>query len=44
MEDTDGPLKALVGKGILSRMFDVFGNAIDRQTAPTDVQSLAPSP
>jgi F-type H+-transporting ATPase subunit beta len=28
--DTGGPLKAPVGKGILSRMFDVFGNAIDR--------------
>ena len=36
--DTGGPLKAPVGKGILSRMFDVFGNAIDRQAAPTDVQ------
>jgi F-type H+-transporting ATPase subunit beta len=38
VEDTGGPLKAPVGKGILSRMFDVFGNAIDRQAAPTDVQ------
>jgi F-type H+-transporting ATPase subunit beta len=38
VEDTGGPLKAPVGKGILSRMFDVFGNAIDRQTVPTDVQ------
>jgi F-type H+-transporting ATPase subunit beta len=38
VEDTGGPLKAPVGKGILSRMFDVFGNAIDRQTAPTNVQ------
>ncbi len=37
VEDTGGPLKAPVGKGILSRMFDVFGNAIDRQAAPTDV-------
>jgi F-type H+-transporting ATPase subunit beta len=36
--DTGGPLKAPVGKGILSRMFDVFGNAIDRQPAPSDVQ------
>jgi F-type H+-transporting ATPase subunit beta len=36
--DTGGPLKAPVGKGILSRMFDVFGNAIDRQPAPADVQ------
>src|SRR5665811_2187665 len=38
VEDTGGPLKAPVGKGTLSRMFDVFGNAIDRQPAPTDVQ------
>jgi F-type H+-transporting ATPase subunit beta len=38
VEDTGGPLKAPVGKGILSRMFDVFGNAIDRQAAPTNVQ------
>ncbi len=36
--DTGGPLKAPVGKAILSRMFDVFGNAIDRQPAPTEVQ------
>ena len=36
--DTGGPLKAPVGKAILSRMFDVFGNAIDRQPAPVDVQ------
>ena len=38
VEDTGGPLKAPVGKAILSRMFDVFGNAIDREPAPTDVQ------
>ena len=38
VEDTGGPLKAPVGKGILSRMFDVFGNAIDRLPVPTDVQ------
>ena len=38
VEDTGGELKVPVGKGILSRMFDVFGNAIDRQEAPTDVQ------
>jgi hypothetical protein len=37
-KDTGGPLKAPVGKGLLSRMFDVFGNAIDRQAAPSDVQ------
>ena len=36
--DTGGPLKAPVGKAILSRMFDVFGNAIDRQPSPADVQ------
>lgn len=36
--DTGGPLLTPVGKGILSRMFDVFGNAIDRQPAPTDIQ------
>ena len=38
VEDTDGPLLAPVGKEILSRMFDVFGNAIDRQPAPSDVE------
>jgi F-type H+-transporting ATPase subunit beta len=38
VHDTGGPLKAPVGKGILSRMFDVFGNAIDGQAAPTEVQ------
>ena len=38
VEDTGGPLKAPVGQGILGRMFDVFGNAIDREPAPTEVQ------
>jgi F-type H+-transporting ATPase subunit beta len=38
VEDTGGPLNAPVGKGTLGRMFDVFGNAIDRQEAPNDVQ------
>ena len=38
VEDTGGPLKVPVGKGILSRMFDVFGNPIDRQPAPSDVE------
>jgi F-type H+-transporting ATPase subunit beta len=38
VEDSGGPLQAPVGKGILARMFDVFGNAIDREVAPTDVQ------
>ena len=37
VEDSGGPLQAPVGKAILSRMFDVFGNAIDRQPAPEDV-------
>ena len=36
--DTGGPLKAPVGKGILSRMFDVFGNVIDRGEPLTDVE------
>ena len=35
--DTNGPLQAPVGKGILSRMFDVFGNAIDRGAPLSDV-------
>ena len=30
VEDTGGPLQAPVGKAILSRMFDVFGNTTDR--------------
>ena len=38
VEDTGGQLKAPVGKEILARMFDVFGNAIDRQAAPAGVQ------
>ena len=38
VEDTGGPLQAPVGKEVLSRMFDVFGNAIDRSTAPSNVQ------
>ena len=38
VRDTGGPLKAPVGKAIISRMFDVFGNAIDRMPAPGDVQ------
>ena len=36
--DTGGPLKAPVGKGTVSRMFDVFGKAIDRKPEPTDVE------
>ncbi len=38
VEDTGGPLKAPVGKGVLSRMFDVFGHAIDRQSVLSNVQ------
>jgi F-type H+/Na+-transporting ATPase subunit beta len=38
VEDTGGPLKVPVGKGTLSRMFDVFGNPIDREAAPSNVQ------
>ena len=36
--DSGAPLQARVGRGILSRMFDVFGQAIDREAPPTDVQ------
>ncbi len=38
VEDTGGPLKAPVGKGILSRMFNVFGETIDRGVPLEDVQ------
>ena len=38
VEDTGGPLKAPVGKGTLARMFDVFGNTIDRKGSLSDVQ------
>lgn len=38
VEDTGEPLQTPVGKNILSRMFDVFGNVIDRQAALSDVQ------
>jgi F-type H+-transporting ATPase subunit beta len=38
VEDTAGPLKAPVGKGLLSLMFDVFSNAIDREGTLSDVQ------
>ncbi|WJV65020.1 F0F1 ATP synthase subunit beta [Pectobacteriaceae bacterium CE70] len=36
--DSGGPLLTPVGKGILSRMFDVFGNAIDQLPAPAAIQ------
>ena len=35
--DTDGPLMAPVGPGLLSRMFDVFGNALDQEGEVRDV-------
>jgi F-type H+-transporting ATPase subunit beta len=38
VEDTGGPLRAPVGKAVLSRMFDVFGNTIDREAALSNVQ------
>src|SRR5450755_3031135 len=38
VEDTGGPLKAPVGKAVLSRMFDVFGNTIDREAGLSNVQ------
>ncbi len=38
IEDTGLPLMAPVGNGILSHMFDVFGNVIDGGASPSDVQ------
>jgi F-type H+/Na+-transporting ATPase subunit beta len=38
VQDSGEPLQSPVGKNILSRMFDVFGNVIDRKPAPTDVE------
>lgn len=38
VKDTGGPLKAPVGPEILSRMFDVFGNVIDRQPELKNVE------
>ncbi len=37
VQDTGGPLKAPVGKALLSRMFDVFGNTIDRGPALPEI-------
>ncbi len=37
VQDTGGPLKVPVGRNIRSRMFDVFGNTIDREAALTGV-------
>ena len=38
VQHSGGPLKAPVGKAILSRMLDVFGNTIDRKPALEGVQ------
>ena len=38
VEDTGRPLQAPVGKNITSRMFDVFGHAIDHLPQPEDLQ------
>ena len=43
-DDTGGPLQAPVGKSILSRMFDVFGNTIDREPPLADVEWRRHSP
>ncbi len=37
-EDTGSPLKAPVGTAVLSRMFDVFGNVIDRGPVLKEVE------
>jgi len=36
--DTGLPLRAPVGKSIIARMFDVFGQTIDRKPPPADVR------
>lgn len=38
VEDTGEPLKVPVGKATLSRMFDVFGNVIDLEEKPENVE------
>lgn len=38
VRDSGRPLMAPVGPAILSRMFDVFGSPIDRQSAPQNVE------
>ncbi len=38
VQDTGEPLKVPVGKGSLLRMFDVFGNAIDREGEVSNVE------
>lgn len=37
VQNTGGPLKVPVGKGILSRMFDVFAKTIDGLTSPVNI-------
>ena len=37
VEDTGGPLRVPVGKAVLSRMFDVFGQTMDRGSALSGV-------
>lgn len=39
VRDTGGPLMAPVGPGLLSRMFDVFGNALDQGGEVRDVSA-----
>jgi len=38
VDDTGGPLKVPVGKEIISRMFDVFGNVIDQSPEIKEVE------
>jgi F-type H+-transporting ATPase subunit beta len=38
VDDTGHALQVPVGKGIISRMFNVFGHAIDREPEPTGVE------
>ncbi|MGR9044685.1 MAG: F0F1 ATP synthase subunit beta [Gammaproteobacteria bacterium] len=38
VENAGGPLKAPVGRNILARMFNVFGQPIDRQPPPSDIE------
>ena len=38
VEDTRGPIRVPVGRAVLSRMFDVFGNPTDRKGPVTGVQ------
>ena len=38
VEDTGAPLQAPVGKAVLSRMFDVFGQTIDREAGLSHVE------